>query len=162
MSELNIKSIVSQALSKHSSNTFRPEDAHRRAKSAFWAHYLSGGDTLPSQIEVALAARISGFNDVLDWWSIPGFPEWFQNGEEFRQKVEYVSYLGLDVLEGILRDQNANTKDRLTAARMSLEMAAKFPKGSGEDKFADSKISDMDRKQLEDFINSKMRNLESR
>ena len=160
MSELNIKSIVSQALSKHSSNAFKPEDSHRRAKSAFWAHYFSGGDVIPSHIEPALAARISGFNEVLDWWAIPGFQEWFSNGEEFRQKVEYVSYLGLNTLESILLDTQANTKDWLTAARMSLEIAAKFPKGSGEDKFADDKIRDMDRKQLEEFIASKLKKLD--
>lgn len=161
MADINIKSIVDKAILKsRSSNTFRPEESHRRAKSAFWAHYFSSGELPPGTIEPAAAARISGFNEVLDWWtSVEGFSEWFQNGEEFRQRVEYISHLGLGIIENILLDSGSNNKDKLTAARMALEIAAKFPKQSGERQFADERINDMDKKQLEEFIASKLKQI---
>jgi hypothetical protein len=154
---INIKSLVDRSLQKHSSNSFRPEDSHRRAKGAFWSHFFSSGDVPPALIDAAAAARFSGFLEVLDWWETPGFPEWFGNGEEFRQKVEYVSYLGLDVLQEVLSDRNARAADRLSAARMALEIASKFPKSNQKEQFADEKISEMDKKQLEEFIASKLK-----
>lgn len=157
MSSNPLHSIVDRTLSRVGANQFRPEDSHRRAKSAFWAHFFSTGDVPPPAIDSATAARFSGFNEVIQWWSIEGFPEWFSNGEEFRQKVEYVSHLGLTALENILLDPNARTADRLTAARMSLEIAAKFPKAGAKEQFADEAIRDMDKKQLEEFIASKLK-----
>jgi hypothetical protein len=52
-------------------------------------------------------------------------------------------------------------KDRLAAAKMSLEIAAKFPRNSSEKQFADDKIGEMDKKQLEEFIASKLKVLPS-
>ncbi len=160
MSVANIQSIVQRTLAKHSSNHFIPTDLHRQAKSAFWSHFFSKGETPPPAIDSAMAAQYSGYNDTIGWWDTPGFSEWFSNGEEFRQRVEYISSLALDVLQAVLQDTNARTGDRLQAAKMSLEVAAKFPKIPPKEQFADEKIGEMDRKQLEAYIAMKMRVLQ--
>lgn len=153
----NIKQIVSHTVAKYSSNTFSPTDAHRRAKSAFWGHFFQSGDLPPAQLDPATAARYSGFGEVVEWWNIAGFKEWFSNGEEFRQRVEYISNLALDTLHTVLQDTSARTGDKLAAAKMALEIAAKFPKSAPKDQFADEKIAEMGRKELEEFIANKLK-----
>lgn len=147
-----LKSIVQQ----HSSNSFQPTDAHRKAKTAFWSHFFQTGETAPESIEAAAAARLSGFNEVVQWYEIPGFREWFSNGEEFRQRVEYVSNLALDFIQETLQDRNARPGDKMQAAKMALEVASKFPKSAPKEQVLDEKIAEMDRKQLEEFIANKL------
>lgn len=155
----NVQNLIDLALLKHGSNSWKPTDAHRKAKAAFWSHYFQSGETAPEQTNAALAARISGFPEVLEWWQLSGFPEWFRNGEEFRQRVEYVSSLALDLLQETLLDVTGRPVDRLNAAKMALEIAAKFPKSTPKEQFADEKIGEMDKKQLEEFIASKLKTL---
>lgn len=105
---IDIRNLVNKSLTQHSPNTFHPTDAHRKAKSAFWSHFFSTGEQVPPSIDSATAAHFSGFGEVVEWFhDVPGFSEWFSNGEEFRQRVEYVSHLGLDVLQEVLQDRNA-------------------------------------------------------
>lgn len=157
----NVKELFNSHLSKHSSNAFNPTDAHRRAKTAFWSHFFDSGDVPPTDLNEATAARFSGYNEVIGWWSTPGFREWFSNGEEFRQKVEYVSNLALDVLHSVLSSESSRTGDRLAAAKMALEIAAKFPKSAPKEKYADDKIAEMGKAELEQFIQSKLKSLKT-
>lgn len=154
----NITTSSLNRLPKYSSNSFQPTDAHRRAKSAFWAHYFSTGSLPPTDINLATAAELSGFSTELqEWWPIEGFQEWFSNGEEFRQRVEYLSNAALDVLQEILYDRAARTSDKLQAAKMALEIAAKFPKSTPKEQFADEAIGEMTAKELEEFISRKLK-----
>ena len=141
-----------------SSHSFQPTDLHKRAKYAFWAHFFSTGELPPGNIELATASRLSGFQDeLLEWWDLPGFQEWFGNGEEFRQKVEYLATAALDVLQELLLDSNAKTTDRLQAAKMSLEVASKFPKQAAKEAYVDDKIAEMSKKELESYISQKLK-----
>lgn len=160
---MEIAKLVSKALNKSTANEFRPTDAHRRAKAAYWAHFSATGEETPTEPTAASAAQISGFSEVSQWWAeLPGFPSWFSNGEEFRQRAEYISHRGLDFLEELLSDPNASTKERLTAAKLVLEVAAKFPRAaSTEAAVADKKIQEMDKKQLEEFIASRQKKLQA-
>lgn len=156
--ESTAQKLIRQKLGAVSPNRFLPTVQQKQAKSAFWSHFFSTGEVAPSPIDPALAAVQSGHNEILQWWyEVPGFPEWFSNGEEFRQRVEYVSNLALDVLEAVLQDRDARQSDRLQAAKMALEVAAKFPKTQGKEQFADEKIGQMDKKQLEEFIFNRMK-----
>lgn len=156
-----LRGLTTTALNRlpvRSSNSFQPTDAHKRAKAAFWSHFFSTGALPPEQVNLALAAEISGFSvEIQEWWSIDGFQEWFSNGEEFRQRVEYLSNAALDVLQEILHDGGAKVSDKLQAAKMVLEVAAKFPKSSPKEQFADEAIAEMSAKELEEFISRKMK-----
>jgi len=158
---MEITKLVSKVLNKSTANEFRPTDAHRRAKAAYWAHFSATGDEPPTEPTGASAAQFSGFSEVSQWWTeVPGFSSWFQNGEEFRQRAEYISHRGLDFLEQLISDPNASTKERLTAAKLALEVAAKFPRSSSSEvPIADKKIQEMDRKQLEEFIAARQKSL---
>lgn len=158
MSVTRVQSIAQQALARHSSNQFTPTTAQRQAKGAYWSHFFSTGDSAPEVIDPAVAARYSGYNEILEWWSLPGFTEWFSNGEEFRQRVEYTANLALDVLQAVLSDIQARPGERLQAAKMALEVASKFPRASAStERYTDQRIAEMGRKELEEFINSKLR-----
>lgn len=73
--------------------------------------------------------------------------------------MEYVSNLALDTLQAVLSDRAARTGDKLMAAKMALEIASKFPKSAPKDPVADEKIAQMDRKQLEEFISSRIKSM---
>lgn len=149
-----VKSIIEQALGK-SPNGYHPTPAHRKAKAAYWSHFFSTGDIPPASLEAATAARISGYNEVLDWWTnVEGFQEWFSNGEEFRQQVEYNAHLALDALEDILLN-SGDAKVRLAAARVVLEVSNKFPKGAAS-KGDEDPIDKMSKEQLEEFIRNSL------
>jgi hypothetical protein len=154
---MSVASLARKTVAKHSANRFIPTDLHRQAKAAFWSHFFSKGETPPLELDGAVGAHYSGYTEVLEFWAIPGFSEWFSNGEEFRQRVEYVSSLALDVIEAVLRDREARHGDKLQAARMALEIASKYPKAAAKEQFADEKIAEMTSKQLEEYIAQKMR-----
>lgn len=158
MSETSkVNSIIARALQAHSPNTsHKPEPEHRKAKAAFWSYYFSSGDIPPTQIDAATAARHSGYNEVISWWTLEGFPEWFSNGEEFRQRIEYVSNLSLDVLEQLLLDRNAPVREQLAAAKIALEIAGKFPQGAGKGQDKGKGIDGMDKDELRKFVDEQM------
>jgi hypothetical protein len=153
----NIRLLVQRSLEKQRANEFRPTDAQRRAKSAYWSHYFQTGDIPPDTVSSREASELSGYSEVEKWYSQEGFPEWFQNGDEFRQQVEYTSHLGLEVIQQVLQDVGARTSDRLNAAKMALEIAAKFPSKSTDEKYADKRIQEMGKKELEELIASKLK-----
>lgn len=159
MSTNPLHSISPQILQRHTANEFEPTAAHRQAKSAFWAHYFQEGDLPPVDFGPALATRVSGYSEVSNWWSQKGFPEWFRNGEEFRQKVEHTSQLALDLIHNLIIDPVARTSDRLNAAKMALEIAAKFPRAAPKQETEDDKISKMSRTEIEEYIRSQVSKL---
>lgn len=137
-----------------------PTDAQRQAKSRFWATFSDGTIAPPSPIDSASARRYSGDHRVTQWWSLPGFEDWFTNSEEFRDRVEFLGHLALDNVETILRNPEANVTAKINAIRILFEIGGKFPgKGAGAEKYVDEKIAEMDRKQLEEFITKQVRRL---
>lgn len=178
--ELGILSRLSQA--SRDLVTFQPRPEHRRARANFWSNWeLAGGNTLPDaqnspenrsgepgrgagqgDVNLAMALRYGGDSRISQWWDLPGFRDWFTNSEEFRQRVEYIAQLALDELEGVLTDPAARSGDKLTAAKMALEVGGKFPgrKGdSSEGKYADEHIAAMSRAELETYVSRQIAKL---
>jgi hypothetical protein len=138
---------------------FAPTPEMRRAKAAFWAS-LDGtpdGD-LAENMTLAAATQMGGDRKLSRWWSMPGFSDWWQNKEEFKQRMEYLAQLALDTLEGVLSDPDANTTAKVNSAKLVLEAANKMPKKQAEES-VDHKLAGMSRNELEDYVRSRMKYL---
>ena len=137
--------------------TFLPSPEHRRIKSAFWASIAENPILDPASDGVSLAAaqRITGDARLPRWWQLPGFKEWFANKDEFRQRVEYLANLALDVAEEVLLDRDAHPSARVNMTKLVIEVANKIPSRASqkdENKFLDARIAQMGREELEEFI----------
>lgn len=136
--------------------TFLPSYEQRKAKSAFWARFNENPMCEPADISLAMASRFTGDNRVSKWWNQDGFRDWFINRDEFRQRLEHLANLTLDMFEEILSDRKASAGARVSAGKVVMEVARKMPPRHSTEKFMDEKIGEMDRKQLEEFISRRI------
>jgi hypothetical protein len=136
-----------------------PRPEHRKAKAAFWSYWMGSDQPPPATIDLALAKRYCGDSRIKGWWDLPGFQDWFSNSEEFKQRVEFLVQLALDNAEDLLRDKSASATAKVAVIKLMLEVANKFPNKQKEERYADEKIAEMDKKQLEDFIAKNLRKL---
>lgn len=140
--------------------TYLPGPEQRKAKSAFWTKFNDNPICDPEDVSLAVAIRFSGDGRLSRWWSTPGFRDWFQNKDEFRQRIEYLVNLSLDSIEDILLDPKAQTSARVNAAKLLMEVARKTPSKAQAEKYLDEKVAQMDRKQLEEYIQIRAAKLE--
>lgn len=139
---------------------FSPTPDMRRAKAAFWSslsdHPLGIGDT--DTLTLAASKQLGADSRLPRWWAIPGFQEWWQNKQEFKQRLEYMAQLALDSLEEILADPNANPTAKVNSAKLVLDAANKMPKKAPEENL-DAKLASMTRTELEEYVRSKVKYL---
>jgi hypothetical protein len=154
-----LKSLI-QTIHVPASNDFQPTPAQRRAKAAYWSTYFQSGNLPPTQVTPAHAARVSGYSEVQKWWASQEFQDWFLNGEEFKQQVEYTSALALDFIQATIQDPLARPADRLAASKLALEVSNKFPKGKQSESDSQDPLSSMSRQELEQFIANKLTKLQ--
>ena len=107
-----------------------------------------------SDVTLTDVERLVSEPKLARWWSQPGFKEWFRNQEEFREKAELMAFLAMDAMESILiSDDPRMAGPKAAMIKLAMEIASKMPtKNTGPEKYADAKIGDMDRKQLEEYI----------
>jgi hypothetical protein len=136
---------------------FTPTDEQKRAKAEFWSRASSGEAEVPSEISLALALRLGAPTATSKWWSIPGFQDWFTNRNEFKENLEFLANIAVDQLGLIIRDSKANPSARVAAVKLILEAARKMPsKSTDSEQYLDQKVAEMDRKELEDYIQRQM------
>lgn len=141
-----------------------PTDAQRRAKSVFWSVFRDGSIPAPTQVDLATALRyVTQEPHLRDWWSLPGFPEWFGNSREFAERISWLETLALDSLEDILRSKQVSPQSILTAAKLVLEISDRVPRGrstaADTATTSDTEISSMSKEQLREFIQSRVTKL---
>lgn len=131
---------------------FAPSAAQRAAKTAFWVRY----EELPladiKDVNPTMAAQLSGCRTVATWWKKPGFEDWFLNKFEWKQRVEYLALLSLEIAEDILNDDRAPAAAKVNLIKVLNELANKMPAKSKEVKLIDESISKMNKEQLNEFI----------
>lgn len=133
--------------------TYIPSPEQRKTKAAFYAVYSDNPLCERADISATYVQQVTGDSRVRRWWSDGQFRQWFINGDEFRQRVEYLAHLALDTLEKLLGDDNPKTAGaRVNAAKLLVEVANKLPQRWKQEKWHDAEIGKMDKKQLEDFL----------
>ena len=136
--------------------TFLPSPEQRKIKAAFWASYSEHPMADKEVVTLAVAQQMVSDNRLKRWWAVPGFTDWFSNRDEFRQRLEYLANLGLDTIEEILLDPDANANARMNAAKLMLEAASKMPNKWNQEKFLDAHIQKMDARELEAWLTKRL------
>lgn len=146
--------VVSKALEAGIDQLFKPTDAHKKAKSAFWYAVAQGSvpqDNLEPDLSIAL--KFANDSRIRQYWDLPGFIDWFYNREDFRRNAEYLGALALDQLEPMLSSVTVDSKTRLAAIKLALEVSGKLQKAESEP--VDEQISKLTKEQLREFINKR-------
>lgn len=144
--ETNIVDIVTSEL------TYLPSVPQRKLKSAFWSRFNENPLCDPSQISLSIALRFVPDGRLEKWWQQVGFREWFCNHNEFRDRLEYLSHKILDSLEYVLDDPKAQASAKVNAAKLILEASRKMPSRTQKETMIDERVAQMDKKQLQEFI----------
>ena len=132
---------------------FYPKDGHRKVKAAFWAVVADNPIHAPETLTAEQLVQITGESRAKKYLKEPGFREWLLNKDEFRQRLEYIAQLALDRLESILTDDDEHSSAQVAAAKLIMEAASKMPrKQQAEIVYADARIQEMPRKELEEYI----------
>ena len=139
--------------------TFAPTPDMRRAKAAFWHRVADAPLFDGGPITLAAAQQFGTDKRLSKWWTLPGFAEWFQNREEFRERLEYLADIALDSLEQVLTDPDANPSAKVASAKLVLEAASKMPKKEAES--PSTKLEAMSRTELEDYVRKNLKFLTS-
>lgn len=136
--------------------TYLPSYEQRKSKSAFWLRWqqLEIPPCDPRDITLTVAQQLVTEPKLDRWWGEPGFSAWFRNAEEFRERVEFLANLALDAVTDILVSEDPKMASaKVNAAKLMLEVARKMPKKeAAAPAYADKKIQDMTREELEKYI----------
>lgn len=131
---------------------FMPEESMVQTKVKFWHKFSQIAMADPSSISLEMALRYTDDNRLKRWWGLNGFKEWFMNEDEFVVNIQFIAYKALNTLDEILGDSEASAAARVNAAKLALEVADKMPKKYDKIAYKDTKIHEMDEKQLDEFI----------
>lgn len=138
---------------------FAPTPDMRRAKAAFWSRVADAPALDGGPVTLAAAQQVGSDKRLTKWWTLPGFQEWFQNKEEFRERMEYLADIALDALEQVLTDPDANPSAKVNSAKLVLEAASKMPRKEAE--APTSRLESMSRGELEDYVRRNLKYLAS-
>lgn len=140
--------------------SFSPNEAQRRAKSNFWSFFASGEALPPTQVDLAIATKYAGDRRISEWWQLEGFADWFANKDEFRQRVEFLADLALDELYRLIKNSDTQATAKVAAIRMIMDVGKKISqKAPSEESQVGEKIASMDKKELEEYIKSRLSKL---
>jgi len=136
---------------------FQPTDPQKQAKARLWSYFAQGDALPPTDIDLATASRYAGDRRISEWWTLQGFPEWFANKDEFRQKVEYMAGIVLDEFFSLIRSPDTQATAKVAAGKVILEAAKKLSnKPASEETQVSDKIAKMSKDELEAFIRSRV------
>lgn len=95
--------------------TFVPTPHMMKVKAIFFANWH--GMHEPSQADVI---QVTGVTTVKNWWSNPGFKDWFFNRENIYAQLSYLKDLALKTAEDLLRDPDANSSAKVNMIKTIL------------------------------------------
>ena len=143
----DLKSLQSQVI-------FTPTSVMSRVKAQFWTRFEPGPLASVDNITLAIAKEVTKSATIKKWWSQPGFPEWFSNRQEEKERLKYLFNKSLDSLEQILDNPDANPNAKANIIKMLAEMNGYMGKKT-ETKFADEEIGKMSEGQLKQYLRKK-------
>lgn len=132
-----------------------PSSEDRRLKAEFWVKARDIlGFSPASGLTLAEASRlVSEPKRLIVAWKKPGFKEWFANGDEQRQRLEYAFELGVETLinDVLLSNDPKTSSAKVNAVKLLAELARKFPRQqtSGADAKAFGELS---KEELEELL----------
>lgn len=137
-----VKEIVEAA------SLYVPTGDQRRIKAEFHAALLNGPK--PPKITASFAVQLTNRGIIEHWWRVPGFKEWFLDSNSFDNEAEALANAALSVVGDIMYRAEKDS-DRLSAAKLLIEVAGKIKKAKPETKFLDETLPD-DIAALDEYI----------
>jgi len=132
---------------------FEPTSSQAKVKARFWTRFRPGPLTA-GRLTMDKVLEVTNSAGIRKWWHEPGFVEWFMNKEEERERLKYLFNKGLDMVERIIDDPDANANAKANLFKMLAEMNGHLGKKPVE-KFADEEVAKMSEDQLAAFIEKK-------
>jgi hypothetical protein len=130
--------------------TYRPTEAQQRVKARFWARW---GDVPGKEPTLAAAKQLTGSAALGEWWSKPGFKEWFLLTSVTEERLEYLLHLALSAAEDVLlntdpKGQGARVQMVKVVAEMSGRLKKTGPAGDTQAAKQLAAVGQMDRNEL--------------
>lgn len=154
MSDKTVLKAIEKVLSSRADTAFRPTNDQKRIKSQFWASVRASSINLSVNPDSSIAAS---YIDLGTNWEVPGFSQWLWDEKSFDTQADYLAQVSMDELERLLTSHLAAPTVKLGAIKLALEVARKLGKTNDSPEFADSKIGEMDKRQLEEYINKSLK-----
>lgn len=152
---------IEKVLTERGESRFQPTDDQRKAKSAFWGSFGPDSVVSPGDLPVlSLAIRFCNHPKIREWWDIEGFQDWLWNKSEFDQRLEYLAQIALDELEQTLKSRMVTAAQKIPAIKLALEVSSKLKQSTKSD-VSDDHIANMNREQLQSYIDRKLKQLAS-
>ena len=149
------KSVTPRQINKLSKDVlFEPSSVQQKAKARFWSRFQSGPLANPSMVSLTEALATTNIPQLKKWWDDKQFVEWFLNKDEERERIKFLFNKGLDTMENILDNPEANANAKANIIKMLAEMNGYLGK-KPEVKFSDESINKMSEAQLQDFLSRK-------
>lgn len=95
--------------------TFVPTPNMMKVKAKFYTNWH--GMKMPTQADVM---QITGVSTVKNWWTHPGFKDWFFNRDSVYTQLTYLKDLALKTAEDLLRDPDANSSAKVNMVKTIL------------------------------------------
>lgn len=133
---------------------YAPTSSQAQVKAQFWHRFQPGPMATLEDLTLAKAIQITQCNRLRDWWSQPGFLSWFLNKDEAREKMHYLFNQGLDALQEILMNPEANANAKVNSVKLLAEMTGYLTKKPVE-RFADDEINSMSKEQVQKYLASR-------
>jgi len=130
---------------------FKPTPEQRKLKAEFWLAYSDGPKGDVSKLTASAVVSITDSSAVESWWSDPDFKSWFLKEKSFEYQVEYLAGEALEIIHEIMISAD-KAGDRLSAAKLAVEMAGKLKPKTDKTVFADQAIASMNQAELGAFI----------
>tara|TARA_R100000655_G_scaffold18668_4_gene39209 strand:- start:2229 stop:2705 length:477 start_codon:yes stop_codon:yes gene_type:complete len=138
--------VVSEII--ESADLYKPTPDQRQVKAEFHMALASG--PTPEKITAAFAVQITNRVIIEKWWPNKRFRSWFLDSASFDNEAEALASAALGVIGGIMYHAERDN-DRLSAAKLLIEIAGKIKKNKPEVKFLDENIPD-DPQKLDEYI----------
>ena len=133
---------------------FSPTDAMAKVKARFWTKFQPGPLVGVENVSLSVVAQVTKSAALNRWWDDEGFRDWFLNRDEERERIKYLFNKGLDTIEHILDNPEANANAKANLIKMLAEMNGYLGKKPVE-KFADTEINAMSEQQLMGYLERK-------
>jgi len=131
-----------------SAGLYSPTADQRQVKAEFQSALMNG--PAPKEITAAFAVQVTGRSVIEKWWKSVEFRRWFTDSASFDNQAEALANAALEVIGNVMYHAERDG-DKLSAAKMLIEIAGKIKKNKVETKFLDESIPD-DAAALEEYI----------
>lgn len=151
----NVEELRELAESEGISVVYTPSPDDRKLKAEFWVKAREIIGFSPANgLTLSDACRlVSEPKRLMTAWKKQGFKEWFANGDEQRQRLEYAFEIGVEALlnDVILNPDPKTASAKVNAVKLLAELARKFPRqhpNGGDTK----QFGDLSKQELEEIL----------